>query len=217
MIRSKGALIGAAMLLCICLYLTFSISDAEKIGARSQFMTFPINYKDGYILFGIIGSILFIIALFLIVLGLKRYRFRTVAIVAVLYGLSPLILMTLYQETLASGIDSISYDGNGECHFESIGEEQLKGECNFILHNHSNEAVSFELDFLDSNVMPEAVRMESLMNLAGPYYFTIEANEKRSFDFNEILEVSGVPDRIEWGNTAKIHFKLMDGGNTRIL
>ena len=53
--------------------------------------------------------------------------------------------------------------------FDELNLHKLKGECNFALHNHSNEAVSFELEFLDSYFMDDGIRMESLMNLAGPY------------------------------------------------
>lgn len=217
MIRSKLALISSAIILCICLYLNFSISNDIKLDARSTFMSFPISNQNGYIVVGIIGSVLFMIALVLLVIGIKKFYFRTVIIVAIVHGLLPLILMTLYQETLASGIEAISYDGNGKCNFDLMNEDLLKGECDFVLHNHSNEAVSFELELLDSYFMDDGVRMESLMNLAGPYRFTIKANDKKSFHLNDILEVSGVPKHIEGGTSFKVHFKLIDGENTRTI
>jgi len=180
-------------------------------------MSFPIRNQDGYIMLGIIGSVLFVIAMILLVIGLKKYHYRTVVIVAIVYGLLPQILISFYQETLASGIIAISYDGNGKCNFDSVSEDLLKGECNFVLHNHSNEVVSLELEFLDSYFMDEGIRMESLMNLTGPYSITIEANHKKSIHLNELLDVSDVPKHIEGGTSFNIHFKLIDGETTRTL
>ncbi len=217
MIKSKWALIGSMILLGICMYLYFPFPNNVMLEARSTFMSFPIRNQDGYILLGIIGSVLFIIAMILLVNGMKKYRFRTIIIVLIVYGLLPNLLISIYQETLASGITAISYDGIGKCNFESVSKDLLNGECNFVLHNRSNEDVSFELEFIDSLFMQDEVRMESLMNLAGPYSITIEANRKKSINLNELLELSDVPKHIEEGTSSDIHFKLLDGETTRTL
>ena len=147
---------------------------------------------------------------------MKKYQFRAIIIVLIVYALLPNLLITMYQETLASGITAISYDGNGTCNFDSVSEDVLNGECNIVLHNRSNEAVSFELAFLDSYFM-EQVQMESLMNLEGPYSITIEANRKKSIHMKELLELSDVPKHIGGGTSSDIHFKLIDGKTTRTL
>jgi hypothetical protein len=216
-IKSKWALIGSVILLGICMYLYFPFPNNVMLEARSTFMSFPIRNQDGYILLGIIGSVLFIIAMILLVNGMKKYRFRTIIIVLIVYGLLPNLLISIYQETLASGIRAISYDGIGKCNFESVSKDLLNGECNFVLHNRSNEDVSFELEFIDSLFMQDEVRMESLMNLAGPYSITIEANRKKSINLKELLELSDVPKHIEEGTSSDIHFKLLDGETTRTL
>ncbi|ULT59414.1 hypothetical protein L1999_13165 [Neobacillus drentensis] len=180
-------------------------------------MSFPISNQDGYIFLGIIGSVLFIIAMILLVIGMKKYQFRTIIVVVIVYGLLPNLLIMIYQETLASGIAAISYDGNGKCKFESVNKDLLNGECNLVLHNRSNKAVSFELEFIDSFFMEDEVRMESLMNLAGPKSITIEANRKKSIHLKELLELSDVPKHIEEGTSENIHFKLIDGETTRTL
>ena len=195
----------------------FPFPNNVLLEARSTFMSFPISNQDGYILLGIIGSVMFIIAMILLVIGMKKYHFRTIIIVVIVYALLPNLLITMYQETLASGITHISYDGNGKCNFDSVGKDLLNGECSFVLHNRSNEAVTFELEFLDSFFTEDEVRMESLMNLAGPYSITIEANHKKSIHLKELLDVSDVPNHIEGGTSSNIHFKLIDGENTRTL
>ncbi|MEH7114669.1 hypothetical protein V7124_20270 [Neobacillus niacini] len=217
MIKSKFALIASVILLGICMYLYFPFPNNVMLEARSTFMSFPIRNQDGYILLGIIGSVLFVIAMILLVNGMKKYHFRTIIIVLIVYGLLPNLLILIYQETLASGITAISYDGNGKCNFESVSQDLLNGECNFVLHNRSNEDVSFELEFMDSFFMEDEVRMESLMNLAGPYSITIEANRKKSIHLKKLLELSDVPKHIEEGTSSDIHFKLMDGGTARTL
>jgi hypothetical protein len=217
MIRSKVTLISSVVILGICMYLYFPFPNNVMLEARSTFMSFPIRNQDGFILLGIIGSILFIIAIILLFIGIKKYRFRTIVIVVIIYAILPNLLITMYQETLASGITAISYDGNGNCNFEYVSEDLLNGECNLLLHNRGSKDVSFELEFLDFFFVEDEVRMESLMNLAGPYSITIEANRKKSIHLKELLELSDVPKHIDGGTSSNIHFKLSDGEKTRTL
>lgn len=217
MIKSKVALISSVVILGICMYLYFPFPNNVMLEARSTFMSFPIRNQDGFIPLGIIGSVLFIVAMILVFNGMKKYRLRSILIVAIIYAVLPNFLITMYQETLASGIKAISYDGNGNCNFENVGEDLLNGECNFVLHNRSGKDVSFELEFLDSYFMEDGVRMESLMNLTGPYRMTIEANCKKTIHLKELLDLSDVPKHIDGGTSNGIHFKLIDGANTRTL
>ncbi|WP_394234228.1 hypothetical protein [Niallia oryzisoli] len=217
MIRSKVALISSVVILGICMYLYFPFPNNIMLEARSTFMSFPIRNQDGFIPIGIVGSILFIISMILLFNSIKKYRFRTIVIAVIVYATLPNLLITMYQETLASGIKAISYDGSGKCNFENVSETLLNGECNFVLQNRSGKDVSFELEFLDSFLMEDGVRMESLMNLAGPYNITIEANRKKSIHLKELLDLSDVPKHIDGGTSNGIHFKLIDGVNTRTL
>jgi hypothetical protein len=217
MIRSKVALISSVIILGICMYLYFPFPNDVMLGARATFMSFPIRNQDGYVLLGIIGSVLFIIAMILLVIGINKYHFRAIVIVVILYAFLPKILITIYQETLASGIAAISYDSNGKCNFEYMNEDLLDGECILVLHNRSNKAVSFELKFLDSFFMEDEIRMESLMNLDGPNRITIEANRKKSIHLKKLLKVTDVPKHIEGGTSNNVHFKLIGGKTTRIL
>jgi len=187
------------------------------LDAYSTFMSFPISNQDGYIVLGIIGSAMFLIAIILLVIGMKKYHFRTIVIVVIVYTFLPKFLIMTYQETLASGIMAISYDGEGQCNFENVSEDLINGECNLILHNRSNEAVTFELEFLDSYFMEDGVRMESLMNVVGPYSITIEANQEKSIYIKELLDLSGIPKHIESGTSFNVHVNLIDGETKRTL
>lgn len=217
MIKNKLALVGSAIILCICMYLYFPFPNLETLNAITQFMSFPIRTQDGYAPLGIIGSFLFIIAIFLLIIGIKKHRFLMVVIVLIVYALLPKLLIGVYQETLASGISAISYDGKGTCDFKDVSEDVLDGECSLILRNHSNEDVSFKLEFLDSFVIDDGMRMESLMNLGSPYNITIKANSNKSIHVKKLLELSDVPKHINGGTSNGFHIKINDGEITRIL
>lgn len=217
LIRSKAALISSVVILGISMYLFFPFPDNVLLDARSTFMSFPIRDHNGYVLLGIMGSVLFIIAMILLVAGMKKYHIRTIILVVIVYAILPRFLITVYQETFANGISAISYDNNGKCNFESVGESLLNGECEFVLHNRSNKDVSFELEFIDTLFKEDEVRMESLMNLGGPYIITIEANREKSIHLKELLDATDIPKRIESGTSNDVHFKLIVGNNTRVL
>ncbi|MFJ7648449.1 hypothetical protein ACIQ1H_12880 [Lysinibacillus sp. NPDC097279] len=217
MIRNKIVLSCSIVILGICMYLYFPFPNNEMLDAYSTFMSFPISNQDGYIVLGIIGSAMFLIAIILLVIGMKKYHFRTIVLVVIVYTFLPKLLIMTYQETLASGIMAISYDGEGQCNFENVSEDLINGECNLILHNRSNEAVTFELEFLDSYFMEDGVRMESLMNVVGPYSVTIEANQEKSIFIKELLDLSGIPKHIESGTSFNVHVYLIDGETKRTL
>ena len=225
MIRNKLALIASAVILCLCMAMYFPFPNNPMLNSNSTFMSFPIHNKDGVILFGVIGSILFIVAMILLVIGMKKYHFRTILLVAVIYTFLPSLLVTAYQETLTSGVMAVSYNGSGTCVFEykdedeGKDEELLNGECSLTLQNHSNKDVTFELEFLDTIFFEDEdeVRMESLMNLNGPRMITIGANSKQSIHLNESLDLTDVPSHIDSGTSEGIYIKLIDGKTTRSL
>jgi len=80
-----------------------------------------------------------------------------------------------------------------------------------------HEAVSFELEFLDDHLTGSGQRIESLMNVAGPYYVTIEPNRKKFIRIKELLDLSDMPNHIQGGGSSFIHIKIIDGETARIL
>ena len=83
MIRSKVALISSVVILGICMYLYFPFPNNVMLEARS-YIHVVSNPQSRWIYFlGIIGSILFIIAMILLVIGMKKYHFRTIVIVVI--------------------------------------------------------------------------------------------------------------------------------------
>ncbi|MGM0845687.1 MAG: hypothetical protein ACQEUT_11975 [Bacillota bacterium] len=217
MIKNKLALFSSAVILIFCRFLYFPFPNNNMIDARTTFMSFPITDIDGYNPLAIMRSILFIIAMVLLVKGLNKYRVRTLIITAIVYALMPLPLISVYQETLAEGVAAISYDGQGTCDFEEVSEGKLYGECNLNLHNRSGKPVALEIEFLDSSYMPEGIRMDSLMNEAGPYTVRLQANSKETVEIKELLDLSQVKNRIDGGSSMNVHIKISDGNNVRLL
>ncbi|UZM97255.1 hypothetical protein OL548_18755 [Lysinibacillus sp. MHQ-1] len=72
MIRNKKAFVTAIILLGICMCLFFPFPNYQMLNARISFMSFPILKDDGYVLLGILGSVLFILAVILLVKGIKK-------------------------------------------------------------------------------------------------------------------------------------------------
>ncbi|WP_312130189.1 hypothetical protein [Lysinibacillus capsici] len=217
MMNNKKTFIGSIVMLGICMCLFFPYPYNEAMMAHTTFMSIPIETQDGYVLLGIFGSILFIIAMILLLRSINKYHFRTFVIVVLLYSFLPHLLIMAYQETFASGIMAISYKGEGECRFDMVRKDLMNGECTIVLHNRSNEAVSFDLQFIDTNFFKGDKRMDSLMNIAGPYHVTIEANREKAIHLKELLDLTNVPNHIEGGGSSKVHVQLIDGDKERTL
>ncbi|MCR8852363.1 hypothetical protein [Lysinibacillus fusiformis] len=217
MIKNKVSFVTSIILLGICMCLFFPFPNYQMVNARISFMSFPILTDDGYVLLGLFGSALFILALILLVEGMKKYHLLSIGVVLITFTFLPILLMTIYQETFARGIMAISYTKNGECQFDVVSKHVLQGECHLELQNRSNEAVSFELEFLDDHLTGKGPRIESLMNVAGPYYVTIEPNRNKFIHIKELLDLSDVPNHIQGGGSSFIHIKIIDGEAARIL
>ncbi|QHE60499.1 hypothetical protein FHE72_05170 [Rossellomorea vietnamensis] len=217
MIKNKKYLIASGVILAICMSLYFPYPNNKMIYERSTFMSFPISDQDGYNLLAIIGSFLFIFAMILLVKGISKYHVRTVIIVLFAYSLLPLGLVAVYQETLAEVIAAISYDGKGTCDIDRVTEDELSGECQLLITNHSGDPVTFEIEFLDPYIPDEAYRLTSLMNEGGPYQITVEADREKMVDVKGLLDVSDVPNHGDGGGSTNVHFKISDGERERVL
>lgn len=91
----------------------------------------------------------------------------------------------------------MSYDGSGTCDFERVSEDELNGECQLLITNHSGDPVTLEIEFLDSYIPDTDHRLTSLMNKGGPYRITVEADHEKTVEFKEVLDVSDVPYHVD--------------------
>jgi hypothetical protein len=217
MIQNKKYLIASGVILIICRSLYFPYPNNRVIFERVTFMSFPISDQDGYNILAIIGSFLFIFAMILLVKGMSKYHVRTVILVLFAYALLPLGLVSVYQETFAEGIAAISYDGAGTCDFERISDDELNGECQLQITNHSGDPVTFEIKFMDSYIPYEDHRLTSLMNEGGPYRITVEADREKMVELKALLDLSEVPNHVDGGGSMNVHFRISEGERERIL
>ncbi|WP_347860866.1 hypothetical protein U0355_09135 [Salimicrobium sp. PL1-032A] len=219
MIKSRKAIISSLLIMCVCAGLFFPYPDNPMVGVHSTLLSFPIMNEDGYIIRGIIGAVLLVTGLIMLAAGMKKYRFRAVILLILLYTALPPVLITVHQETFASGIGAVSLKDNGVCEFEERSKDVVDGHCELVFHNRSNEPVTFELTFLDSSFAGKDMRVESLMNIEGPYSITIEANEERRIEVDESIDVSDMTEgeHVDSGASFDIHLKLRNEGNERIL
>lgn len=217
MIKNKFFIILSFIILGICIFLFFPFPNNHLLNVGMTFMSFPIRDVDGYITRGIIGSVLFVIALVLLVLGLNKYHKRSIFIVCIIYTILPLLLVGAYQRTFATGIYAVSYDGEGYCETIEINENTVDGQCEIKLVNHSNEDVTFTMELLDDNFSSdEQIRLASLLNLAGPLTFTLSAKEEKTIHMKEKIDISDIRENAAVGTSNNVHFKLIDGEKERV-
>ncbi|MCA1054401.1 hypothetical protein LCM10_05330 [Rossellomorea aquimaris] len=215
MIRNKWAVVGAGVLFATCMLLFFPFPDQYE--TRAEFMSIPVMDQDGYVPLGVTGSILLLAAFGLLGIGLERYRVRAILIAAFAYLLLPNGLIWMYQETVARGVYAVSYDGEGSCEFETASEDEMDAKCSVTLHNHSNERMTVEVEFLDSYFPDEDTPKESLMNENGPYVITLEPKQEQPIELVEVLDLAGVRKHIDGGSFNQVHIRLSDGERIRDL
>ncbi|KAB8135755.1 hypothetical protein F9U64_10815 [Gracilibacillus oryzae] len=220
MIKSKVFFISSLtiFLICMCLYFPFPNNTISK--ATASFMTFPVSNQEGVVILGLIGSILFFIALNLLWRSLNKFRFPALIAAVLIYTFLPSFLIDLYQGTIANGIYAVAYDGDGTCRFDNVSEETADMECDLLLHNRSDETISFHLGIIDSSISYREENIDSpLKNLnESPYQITIEANQKKSVHLQELLDISGLSIGFDGAEWNYINLKLIDdGNNSRIL
>lgn len=216
MIKNRTALISSVVLLAISMALYFPYPNNKLIGAGVVFMSFPVQNADGIVWKGIFGSILFLVGMALLIYGLKKFYVVFAILVLFAYALLPGYLIKGYQQTLASGIGAVSYDNDGKCAFDTLEDTRMTGKCSLTLKNHSKEPVTFELEFIDSIMSTNDARMESLLNIEGPYVITIEGKHEEFIQLDEVIDVADVPNHFYSGSTSVINFKLIEGNKERI-
>ena len=214
MIANKSRFFIGVGLFILLFFVFIPFPNNWTFDATVTVMGFPIQTQDGIDFIGIICAILFFLAAFLLYSSLKKYQGRLLILAILLFFLLPNPVISLYQETLAHGINAISYDNNGSCEINSFRDNELEIECEIALKNRSNKPVSFEIEFLESYF--DSRLSTSLLNLNGPYVLKLYPNEMRTFHFKETIDVRNVSNYIEGGSSSFINFILKDGEKSRI-
>ena len=220
MIKNKGLLVVSFLLFCVAVTMTFFVSKDDVVLSTSSAGILPWLpiYANGKLIgVGIIGVVSLILSMYLLVKGLHKWRKRTVLLVLILFGFSPYLLTSAYQKTLANGIEAISYKGNGVCELKMQEENELNGECTFILHNHSNKEVTFEIEFIDTPHLRDVSPDVSLMNQGGPYVFTLKPKEEKNIHIQESIKLTEMQSNWDTLQTSLYRIKLIDGDKYKML
>lgn len=216
MIRSKTHLYLSFFCFIICVALFFPYPNNHLFDARVTFLFFPLKDGNGFIPMGVVGSLLFILTLAMLVLGLKKFHTLAVIIVSSAFILLPLLVISIIQQTFASGIYAISYDNAGECRTEEVKAMTVKAECFIKLTNYSNQEISFTMELIDSFPPEQEAQFESLLNLDGPIQVTLLPNEEKVIHLDGVIDISKNPNQIAIGTSHHVHFKLKDGEKERV-
>ena len=95
-----------------------------------------------------------------------------------LYSTLPLLVINVYQNTLASGIYAIDYDlDTSECKFEQLDDNRMEVICDLPLENLSDDEVKFDVRFFNETLFEEK-HLVPLMNEDGPYEVYLQGHEE---------------------------------------
>lgn len=219
MIKSKPLFFISIMLILISMALNFPFPHRYPLGETIfTNLHIPIRFANGFHTIGIISLFLLMITLFLLVKSLKKYYGRVLLIAFIIVIFIPLVIMTTYQSTLATGIYAVSYASEeSNCYLEMTDPSTLHGECELTFQNHRNKDVEFTIEFYEELVFKDDLPMVSLMNYDAPYEVILKGKESRRIQFEKNIDVSNMEKSIESGEATEIQITITSNGKSRDL
>lgn len=219
MIKNKYLLGISVVILLVAMSLNIPFPHKDPYGEMIfSAMHIPIRFANGFHTLGIIVLALLILGLYLLAKSLEEYEGRIIFIAILIVMFTPVLLVNLYQKTLATGINAISYEHEASlCDFEMMNDQQLHGECELSFQNHHSEDVQFTLEFYEELFGEDDLPVVSLMNEGGPYEVTLDGKEHKRVHFETMIDVSKMKDHIDGGNATWVDIKISADGKTRDL
>ncbi|MBM0064889.1 hypothetical protein [Alkalicoccobacillus gibsonii] len=146
MIRNKWLLMGSVFIFILLIIYRLPYPNTRFIGSgSSDLFLFNLSSRTGVELMEWISLILFVIAIVLFVRSLTDHRAVLTVLMVIAVGWLPMKVVELYQFTLATGVDAVSYnDEESSCTFD--GRDTM---CEVELKNHSSNEVEFLLNVYD--------------------------------------------------------------------
>ncbi|WP_084031651.1 hypothetical protein [Anaerobacillus arseniciselenatis] len=164
---------------------------------------------------GIFSLILVIVSLFLLSNSLKEYKGRFVLIGFVVMMGGPIFLVSIFQQTVATGIYAVSYDRQASnCNFTMIDDETLVGSCKLPFVNYSRKPVEFTVEFYDRFRFENAPPMLTLMNHHGLHEITLSGKQRKTVYLETEIDISTLENHI-WGGTANGVNIILKSGKSR--
>lgn len=111
-------------------------------------LNITIRDLDGFNLVGVFLLMILCVGIYLLATSLEKYRVRLVLLGLFLYSTLHLLVINVYQNTLAAGIYAIDYDlDTSECNFEQLDDNRMEVICDLPLENLSDNEVDFDIRF----------------------------------------------------------------------
>lgn len=207
------------MILLVSIILSFSFPHNYPYGeVVLAAIHIPIRFSNGFHTVGISTLILVFIGIYLLMKSLKKYHGRIALVAILIIFVAPGFIVGSFQKNLATGIYAISYTSEeGICHFERKSEKTLHGECELPFKNYSNNDVQFTLEFYEERLFANDLPMVPLMNNTAPYNITIGAKESKAIRIEKDIDVSGMKNHIENGETMGVNVIITSQGKSRNL
>jgi hypothetical protein len=178
-------------------------------------MNITIRDADGFNLVGVFLLMVLCVGIYLLATSLERYRVRLVLLGLFLYSTLPLLVINVYQNTLASGIYAVDYDlDSSECQFDQLDDKRMGVTCNLPLENLSDDEVKFDVRFFNETLFEEK-NLVPLMNEDGPYEVSLQGHETKVVRIQTELDVPRLNGFSSGG--SQIHIEISQGSKMRLL
>lgn len=180
-------------------------------------MNITIRDLDGFNLVGVFLLMILCVGIYLLATSLETYRVRLVLLGLFLYSTLPLLVINVYQNTLASGIYAIDYDlDTSECKFEQLDDNRMEVICDLPLENLCDNEVDFDIRFSYVPLFEEKQKLVPLMNEDAPYHVSLQGHETNVVRIQTELDAPRL-NGFNGGSSYQIHIEISQDNKMRRL
>ena len=219
MIKSKKMLSIAIILSVGSIVLSFPFPHAISFGeSLATSLNIPIRTNFGLHYVGVFSLGLFIASLYFLNNSVNKYNVRLVILAILVIAFAPMMLINIFQKTIASGVYAVSYESEwSNCQFGKMNQSTLLGECVLPFENHSNDGEQFTIEFYEEYYFEGDVEMITLMNNNTPYVVELLPKERKIVKIESRIDVSEMENYIEGGSATGINIIIKSDGKDREL
>ncbi|WP_077304618.1 hypothetical protein [Terribacillus halophilus] len=209
----------ALILLIVSSAITVQFPNAVPFGETIMTkLHVPPQPMNGLQYVGITSLVLFIVSLFFLTRSLEKYHKRAVFLWILVTIYVPAMVVNSYQETFATGIYAVSYDGErSTCEFEMVGESTMDGGCELVFENKSEEVVQFTVTFYEKHLFDDELPVVSLMNNKKPFEISLPGNETKTVKLRKKIDVSDRENHVDWASVSGVHIIMKSDEKLRKL
>lgn len=184
-----------------------------------EFSSIPLKTVNGYDLKGWASLILLFAGLIFTLKAIEKFRVWLVFFVLISFEVLPNLLVFTYQETVAKGVDAVSYERQeSRCSFNKTAEEIMEAYCEFPLKNHSSEDVAFSLELFEYNLQEYSFRRHPLnLNLKGPFSVKLKGKEEKVFKIKTKIPLSEIITDFDGGEFSILNISISSEDKKRNL